>query len=115
MKYVSGPGGKWVEANDRRARERVSPMVWDDLKDYRPIAGPEAEKFIRKSKEAREISGRKQHREYLKRNGLQEVGNELKHCMGKTPDNPTKDWLQHGAGGQWARPNLERLMRGKRR
>ena len=120
MKYVSGPDGTWIPANQRQERKKEvnAPMVWDDLKDYKPVAGPEAEKFIRKSKEARYISGRKQHREFLKRNGFQEVGSDITPFVkngGKTDDNPTIGWLKHGTSGKWSTPDLERLMRGKRR
>jgi len=99
---------------DRKALK--GPFVWDDIKDYKPVAGAEAEKFVRGESDARYISGRKQHREYLRRNGLQEVGSDIKPFLkngGKTEDNPTKDFLKHGTGGRWDRPSLERLMRGR--
>lgn len=118
MKYISGPDGSWIPLRPEHRRKAVKgPFVWDDIKDYRPVAGPEAEKFIKKSKDARYISGRKQHREYLKRNRLQEAGTDITPFIkngGKTDDNPTKGWLRHGTSGTWSTPDLERLMRGKR-
>lgn len=59
----------------------------EDLKEYMPVAGDVAFKDT--------IRGRRQHREYLKRNNLQEVGNEFKEMTkygGKTRDN--HDWWE---------------------
>jgi hypothetical protein len=41
------------------------------------------------------ITSRSHHREFLKRNGFEEVGNEKDYFFkynGKTPDNKTRDW-----------------------
>jgi len=115
MRYISDKNGNWIPVG-KKEKARKGPMIWDDLKDYKPVAGQEAEAFLKRSKDARYISGRKQHREYLKRNGLQEIGNEIKPFLrngGKTDDNPTKGWIKHGTNGNWDRPSLERLMRGR--
>ena len=77
-------------------------FVWDDIKPYRPIAGKEAEAwFYGKGKM---IDGRKQHREFLKRNGLQEVGNEKKPFI--PPNRPKSD-----KAFEWQTPNMERLKK----
>jgi hypothetical protein len=59
-----------------------SAMIMEDIKPYTAVAGDMAGK---------EISGRKQHREFLRRNGFEEVGNEKKEFMkykGMDPYNP---------------------------
>lgn len=83
-------GWKFVEESEFRRPERKGPHIMPDLEEYRPIGGPEAEKFFKSPGEARMIRGRKQHREYLKRNGFQEVGNEINEFTkygGKTREN----------------------------
>lgn len=50
-------------------RERKGPYVFGDIKPYQTV-GPEAGKWI---------TGRAQHRDYLRRHGLTEVGNERKY------------------------------------
>ena len=61
--------------------------IVEDQKPYIAVAGDMAGK---------EVSGRKQHREYLRRNNFIEVGNEKnefeKHS-GMSPDNP---WTKRG-------------------
>lgn len=49
------------------ARVYTAPMVMPDIQPYRAVAGDMAGK---------PITSRREHREYLKRNGLVEVGNE---------------------------------------
>lgn len=74
--------GKLVPKEEYR-RERVGPYIIPDIQPYVPVGGPEGEKFLKDPSQARMIDGRKAHREYLKRNGFEEVGNEkaafLKH------------------------------------
>lgn len=90
--YVYDPDLKKMVPKGETVKERKAPYIQPDLPDYRPTGGPEAQAFIENPSQARMISGRKQHRDYLRRNGFIEVGNEmeafLKH-RGKTPDNPT--------------------------
>jgi hypothetical protein len=82
--------GKLVPLEEYQRPERKAPYIQPDLPAYIPVGGPEAEKFFKEPSKARMIEGRKAHREYLKRNGFVEVGNEkaafLRHG-GKTPDN----------------------------
>lgn len=57
-----------------------------DMQPYKAVAGDMAGK---------EIGGRRQHREFLRRNNFIEVGNEWSYFTrhgGKTPDNPTLKW-----------------------
>jgi hypothetical protein len=63
--------GKMVEVmNDLRA-PRKTPYVIDDIKPYQVI-GPEYGKVI---------GSRSQHREYLRKHDLIEVGNEKKYFL----------------------------------
>ena len=89
--YVYDPAVKKLVPKGQTTKERLAPYIQPDLPDYRPMGGPEAQAFFENPRAARMISGRKQHRDYLRRNGFIEVGNEkeafLKH-NGKTADNP---------------------------
>lgn len=63
-----------------------SAMIMPDLQPYQAVAGDMAFK---------EVSGRKAHREFLRRNNFIEVGNEREAFFrhgGKTDDNPTRKW-----------------------
>lgn len=109
--FVYRNGKAVPKAEARRAELHIIP----DIEPYRPVAGPEAEAFIRKDKKnAKLIGGRRQHREYLKRNGLIEVGNEWDYMTrygGKTEDNPTRDYHQYQGKTHWAEPDIRRLMK----
>jgi hypothetical protein len=64
--------GKWCNKRDVAPLHHgdKAPMVMSDLPEYRAVA---ADKHNGKRPL---IGGRRQHREFLKRNGYQEVGNE---------------------------------------
>lgn len=90
--YVYDPETKKLVPLGSKTKERKGPYIQPDLPDYQPMGGPEAQAFYDNPTRARMISGRKQHREYLKRNGFIEVGNDKEAFLkyrGKTPDNPT--------------------------
>ena len=77
-KMVEGPA-------PRKCRRKHDYHIMPDLEPYTAMGGEDA---------GMTISGRKQHREYLKRNGLQEVGNEhsfMTRWGGKTYDNRDRD------------------------
>lgn len=65
--------GKWLNKREAPALHRAdaAPMVIGDLPEYRAIA---ADKETGKRPV---IGGRRQHREFLSRNGYVEVGNEM--------------------------------------
>jgi len=86
--YVQDPEtNKLVPKDEYRPKEELGLYIIEDIKPYTAVAGDMAGK---------EISGRKQHREFLRRNNLIEVGNEkspfVKHS-GKSDYNPTKGWI----------------------
>ena len=63
-------------------RRSQAVHIMEDLNPYTAVSGDMAGK---------EISGRKQHREFLKRNGFIEVGNEKEYMTrngGRTEDHP---------------------------
>ncbi len=64
--------GQWFDKRDAPPLHRAdaAPMVISDLPDYRPVA---ADKHNGKRPM---IGGRRQHREFLRRNNYVEVGNE---------------------------------------
>ena len=73
QKMVEGP-------SRRKTQPRHDYNIMPDIEPYQAV-GPEQDAVI---------GSRKQHREYLKRNGLIEVGNEYDHMTrwgGKTYDN----------------------------
>lgn len=108
-----------VDATDWVAPPRKTPYVMTDLKDYMPVAGPEAQKFLTRDPDRKMISGRKAHREYLKKNGLIEVGNEKKPFVehsGKTRENHNhwnnryyKGHKVEPSEGDWEIPDINRL------
>lgn len=64
-----------------------APYIMEDMKPYQAVAGDMTGKMI---------SGRKAHREFLRRNNFEEVGNEKREFekhMGKSPDNY---WIKKG-------------------
>jgi hypothetical protein len=88
--YVYDPETKKMVPLGTTKKDRRAPYIQPDLPDYRPVGGPEAQAFIDNPSKAKMISGRKQHREYLRRNGFIEVGNEKKEFMrygGMTKEN----------------------------
>lgn len=73
--------------NKKRGVSRNTHHIMPDIEPYQPVAGKGAFKEV--------ITSRSKEREYLKRNGLQQVGNEKEYFFrhdGKSDDNPTKDW-----------------------
>ena len=74
-------------------RPRARPYeIIPDLKPYKAVAGDMAGKWI---------TGRKEHREFLKRNGFEEVGNEYNYMTrnphGMKDDHPYVErlkWLE---------------------
>jgi len=72
------PLDKWLRKN----REPKGHYIIPDIKPYKAVTGDMQGKWI---------TSRKQHREFLKRNDLIEVGNEKSYFTkygGMTPDNP---------------------------
>lgn len=61
--------GRMVEKGSKPAPTRTGPHIMPDIKPYQTV-GPEAGTWIK---------SRSQHREYLKRHNLIEVGNERKY------------------------------------
>lgn len=105
-------GYELVEIGKAQPTPRTdAPYVMGDIEPYRPVAGPEAEAWVRGDKDRKLIGGRKQHREYLRRNGFEEIGNEkeafLKYA-GKTREN-YQYYGRDGAQGGWAQADLRRL------
>lgn len=71
--------------NKKKQYSRKAHHIMPDIEPYQTV-GPEQGKVI---------GSRSKEREYLKRHGLEQVGNEKDYFFrynGKTPDNPTKDW-----------------------
>lgn len=62
-----------TEVTDDVRAERRGPYVIEDIKPYQAV-GPECGKWI---------TSRSQHREYLRKHKLIEVGNERKYFDGK--------------------------------
>ena len=101
--------GKLVPKEEYR-RERTGPYIIPDLQPYVPVGGPEAEKFMKDPSRARMIEGRKAHREYLKRNGFIEVGDDKSAFTrhgGKTEENAQRFTPR----SREAREYIERLKR----
>jgi hypothetical protein len=65
--------GKMVEVDMTNRPKRTAPHVMGDIEPYH-ARGPEYGKLI---------SSRSQHREYLRRHNLIEVGNEKDYITGK--------------------------------
>ena len=90
-----------LETVERKSTPRTKHLhIMPDLPPYKAVSGDMAGK---------EVSGRKQHREFLKRNGFMEVGNEHKAMTehgGKSSDNPWvdgshADGLEEAVGKAW--------------
>ena len=122
-RQVRNPDGTLglVDTTDWKRPPRKAPYVRGDLPDYMPMGGPEAQKFFAGDPSAKMIGGKKDHREYLKRNDFVEVGNEKKPFVefgGKTKEN-YDHWnnrVYRGikvepAKGAWVTPDLDRLDR----
>jgi len=65
--------GRMTEAKRGVPTERDGPYIIGDIKPYQ-VVGPEHGKWI---------TSRSQHREYLRKHNLIEVGNERKYFDGK--------------------------------
>ena len=82
IKTPDGP--KLVPLDEYTAKsERKGPAVFGDITPYQAITGDMQGKWI---------TSRSQHRDFLRRNNLVEVGNEKDYFTrhgGKSPDNPT--------------------------
>lgn len=80
---------KWNGSYEQKKKKAAKPKshhIMPDIEPYQAIAGDMAGKYI---------TSRSKEREYLRRNGFAQVGNEKDYFFrhgGKTPDNPTKDW-----------------------
>ncbi len=82
VKTPDGP--KLVPADEytQRQEARKGPFVHGDIEPYRAITG---------DMQGEMITSRSQHKEFLRRNDLVEVGNEKAYFTrhgGKSPDNP---------------------------
>jgi hypothetical protein len=64
QRFVGKPGGGWVPAEEY-VPDPASQMIMPDIKPYRNMV------------DGREIGSRSEHREFLKRNNLIEIGNEV--------------------------------------
>jgi hypothetical protein len=79
---------KLIPKEEYRRREAQGLYIMGDLEPYIAVGGKDYGKVI---------SGRRAHREYLRRNNLIEVGNEKEPFVkygGKSEDNPTKNWMK---------------------
>lgn len=75
--------GELVPAENLTRPARRGPFILGDIKPYQAVTG---------DMEGQWITSRSEHRAFLRRNGLEEVGNEKSYFTrygGKTPDNPT--------------------------
>ena len=82
---------KWGASSDKfmrhqKPKPRSSRHIIFDIDPYKAVGGDMAGKYI---------TSRSKHREFLKRNDFQEVGNEAKDFfkhIGKSYNNPTREW-----------------------
>ena len=81
---------KWGASSDKFMRhQKPKPRAYHiifDIDPYKAVGGDMAGKYI---------TSRSKHREFLKRNDFQEVGNEAKYFFkhdGKNEYNPTIGW-----------------------
>jgi hypothetical protein len=83
------PGrSRWVDDDKPQEKKKRGHYVIPDIEPYKAVAGDMAGKYIK---------SRKEHREFLKRNNFQEVGNEHRpffEYSGKSRDNP---WAERNA------------------
>lgn len=94
---------RWVDDDKPQEKKAKSHYVITDIEPYKAVAGDMAGKWIK---------SRKEHREFLKRNGFIEVGNEHRPFFeygGKSRDN---QWAKRNPGYDSIR---EELARGTRR
>jgi len=107
MKYIqikTEQGYELIPAEKYTSPVSKSAYVIPDIQPYIPMGGPEAQKFIDRSNEARYISSRSRHREFLKRNNFVEVGDDSTY----RPDNVAS---RHGK----TQENFERFNKRKYR
>ena len=64
QRFIGIPGGGWIPAEEYEPTPQAHHIM-PDIKPYRNMV------------DGTEISGRSQHREFLKRNGLIEIGNDV--------------------------------------
>lgn len=87
MVEIKTPTGvKLVSPKSLEPRKKAHHIM-PDIEPYQPVGGEGAFKEV--------ISSRSKEREYLRRNGLIQVGNEKEYFFrhnGKSDDNPTKNW-----------------------
>ena len=91
--YVWHPQKRKMVRKDEYVPEPKGPMVMNDMAPYECKSGDMAGKWI---------TSRSQHRAFLQRNNLVEVGNEIGAFLefnGKSRDNPyaerRSDWRDH--------------------
>lgn len=75
--------GELVPIDRLQKAPRKGPFILGDIKPYQAVTGDMAGKWI---------TSRAEHRAFLRRNNLEEVGNEKSYFTrygGKSPDNPT--------------------------
>jgi hypothetical protein len=85
VKIETATGSKYVHPDSLKEKPKTHHIM-PDMQPYKAVAGDMAGKYI---------TSRSQHREFLRRNNFQEIGNEKKHFFkndGKTDYNPTKGW-----------------------
>lgn len=99
--------GKLYRIDNLPRPKRKTPYIIADMSPYRAITGDMAGQYI---------TSRSEHRAYLRRNGLEEVGNEYDYMTkhgGMTPDNPVlkDDETETEAICQNLTKNLNQLYR----
>lgn len=85
VEIKTATGTRYVSPESLKPKKKTHYII-PDIEPYQAVAGDMAGKYI---------TSRSQHRDFLRRNNFQEVGNEKDYFFrhnGKTPDNPTKDW-----------------------
>lgn len=78
-------GTKFVSPEKLKRKPKMHHII-PDIQPYQVVGGPRAGEYI---------TSRSEHREYLRSNGFEEVGNEKDYFFknhGKDDYNPTKDW-----------------------
>jgi hypothetical protein len=64
-RYIGVPGGGWQEVGEPEVSSGV--MIVPDIKPYQNMV------------DGKMVEGRRQHREFIKRNNLIEIGNDVKY------------------------------------
>lgn len=96
---------RYVDENEKPKPKKSGHYIIPDIQPYKAVAGDMAGKWI---------TSRSQHREFLKRNGFQEVGNEHREFFehgGKTRDNP---YARKSDCGSDLAGRIERLARNRK-